>query len=385
MRIDEELTALEDRGLLRELTALPATGGKLVLEGREVLNLSSNDYLNLSTDPRVKAAAVRAVENIGCGATASRLMTGHLQLHEELEGDLAALTGREASLVFGSGFLTNLGVVTALVGRGDEIFSDRLNHASLIDGSRLSGAKIHRYRHGDMNHLEDLLSRSEGTGRRLIITDSVFSMDGDFAPLRDLQYLAENHDALLVVDEAHAIGIFGEGGGVCRSLLPDVKPDVVVGTLSKALGGYGGFVSCSSRMKEYLINRARSFIFSTALPPACLAGARAAVRIINETPALGDELLARSRFLSDSLIGEGLLSRGVESHILPFPVGDDRKALALSRELLRRGLIAKAIRPPTVPVDTARLRLSVTLAHSRNDLTKAVEMIAESVKTVGML
>jgi 8-amino-7-oxononanoate synthase len=382
---EKELESIEKEGLLRTLRSLPACGGKFCWNGKEILNFSSNDYLNLAGDPRLKARARQAIEQWGCGATASRLMSGHLAVHEDLEADLARMVGGESSLVFGSGFLCSLGVLTSLVARDGAIFADRLNHASLVDGSRLSGAKLCRYRHRDMNHLEHYLARDKSTSRRLIVSDSVFSMDGDIAPLRDLFDLAHRYDALLVIDEAHAIGVMGHrGGGVWQALNSNGRPDVILGTMSKALGSYGGFAVCSTAMRSYLINRARSFIYSTAIPPACAASTCTAIMIIETTPDLGKRLLSKAKLLRDCLVHAGLDIPEPESQIIPICVGETHTTLDFSQELLREGILAAAVRPPTVPPGTSRLRLSVTLAHTDQDLEQAAVKIGQAARNVGV-
>ena len=384
--VNRELDRLREHGLFRELKALPEAGGKISVNGKKVLNFSSNDYLNLANHPQLKAAAIKATEQLGCGATASRLMSGHLELHEALEADLAHMMGSETALVFGSGFLANIGVLTALAGREDEIFSDRLNHASLIDGMLLSGAKWHRYRHKDVTHLKTLLKGSEPKGRRIIVTDSIFSMDGDIAPLKDLADLADRYGATLVVDEAHAIGIMGErGGGVCRIPGQEIAADVVIGTMSKSLGGYGGFVACSKTMRFFLINRARSFIFSTGLPPACLGGSRAAVSLVKSTPELGTTLMSRVHEFRELLLAEGFSLPEFESQILPIHVGGNLEALHLAKELWTHNIMVTAIRPPTVPAGTTRLRVSVTLAHSIDDLQFAARKLSQTARQRGVL
>lgn len=384
---DKELDMLREQGLFRELRVLPQAGGKISVSGEKVLNFSSNDYLNLSNHPEVKAAAVEAIERLGCGATASRLMSGHLDLHEALEADLARMVGSEAVLLFGSGFLVNIGVLTAIAGRDDDIYADRLNHASLIDGMLLSGARWHRYRHKDMNHLENLLKKSESTGRRFIVSDSIFSMDGDIAPLKDLAELANRYGATLVVDEAHAIGIMGvKGGGVCRISGNEIGADmVVIGTLSKALGGYGGFVACSHSMRSFLINRARSFIFSTGLPPGCLGGGRKAVLLVESTPEIGRQLLSRVKRFREILMAEGFSLPKFESQILPIHIGDNQDALDLASSLWQKNIMVTAIRPPTVPAGTTRLRVSITLAHTHDDLQFAAKEIAGAARQWGIL
>jgi 8-amino-7-oxononanoate synthase len=402
---NNELSTLQSRGLLRRLKALPECGARIRLAGgRVVLNLSSNDYLGLADDPRVKAGAIEAVERLGCSARASRLMAGDLELCEQLEADLARLVGTEAVLVFGSGFLANLGVLTAAAGRGDEVFADRLNHASLTDGMQLSGARWRRYRHKDAGHLASLLAKADATwhgrpghesqghpgparvGRLVVVTDSIFSMDGDRAPLDELAEVAARHGAMLVVDEAHAIGVMGQGGGgICREGGCKARPDFVVGTLSKSLGGYGGFVGCSSALRELLINRARSFIYSTGLPPGCIGAARAALAVLAAQPQMGGQLLAKARLLRDLLAAGSLTVGTTESQILPVHVGGNAEAVRLSQLLWDRGVLATAVRPPTVPAGTARLRLSVTLAHTEDELAAAAAAIIDAAWEVGLV
>jgi 8-amino-7-oxononanoate synthase len=381
--LESELSSLDEQGLMRRLVSYSSCGGKFEYEGREILNLSSNDYLNLSKHSSVQEGSHKALEKYGCSATASRLVSGHLSIHEELEAGLAELLGCEDCLVFGSGFLANIGVLNALAGRGDEVYMDRLNHASLIDGALLSGAQLFRYKHKDTNHLESLLKKSKGRGRKIIVSDSLFSMDGDIAPVQDLAVLSKKNRAIFVVDEAHAIGVFGRGGGICQEL--DVKPDIILGTLSKAFGGYGGFAACSIIMRKFLINRARSFIYSTGLPPACIGSARAGLQLINDNRDMGKALLRKSRKFHSCLSKAGFKMPKFESQIIPLNIGDNRKVVDISNKLFKEhNILAAAIRPPTVPRGTARLRLSVSLAHSDNDLKNAVDKIAKAVKLIGL-
>jgi 8-amino-7-oxononanoate synthase len=313
-------------------------------------------------------------------------MSGHLELHEELESDLAEMTGAEAALVFGSGYLTNIGVLSSLAGAGDHIFADSLNHASLIDGARLSRAGISPYRHADLDHLEQLLKATDTSGQRLIVSESVFSMDGDLAPLQGLADLAARYQALLIIDEAHAIGIMGQrGGGLCRVEGGEVTPDVVIGTLSKALGGYGGFVASSRTIRRFLINKARTFIYSTGLHPACLAGGREAVSIVAENPDLGNALLEKTGKFRQSLSRAGLNSPENQSPILPIIVGDNEKTLRFSQLLQEQGLLIRAIRPPTVPSGSSRVRLSLTLALSDDSLKEAAEKIVQTAEKTGLI
>jgi 8-amino-7-oxononanoate synthase len=395
--LEKELMSIRQKDLLRILRPIEATGGKFVFNGCEVLNFSSNDYLNLAGDTRLKQAAVNAVKKWGTGATASRLMCGNLSLYQELEAELAQMTGKEEALVFGSGFLTNVGIISSLASKEDVIFADKLNHASLIDGMLLSRARWHRYRHRDMNHLEDLLKKTDGAGRgrRFIVTDSIFSMDGDLAPLVELALLADKYGAMLIVDEAHAIGLRGkDGGGVCRELGITDRADIIIGTMSKALGSYGGFAAFSGRIKSYFVNKARTLIYSTGLPPATLASALEAARLIKKhdrmgpsgaMESLGKKLFSRVKYFHALLAAGGFPLPPLESQILPFPVGKNNGALNLAERLQERNLLAVAIRPPTVPEGTARLRLSVTLAHTERDLKKAAGYIIQCAKGEGVL
>jgi 8-amino-7-oxononanoate synthase len=368
--IDGELAARRRQHLLRE--ARVQAGG--------ALNFSSNDYLHLAHHPDVIAAAERALREVGAGAGASRLVSGTLALHAELEARLATLKGYPAGLVFGSGYLTNLGVLPALVGRGDAIFADRLAHASLLDAALLSRAALHRFRHNDAGHLEELLKSHAGAGRKLVVTESVFSMDGDVAPLPDIAAIAERHGALLLVDEAHATGVFGPGGsGLIRAHKLESAVHVSMGTLSKALGGYGGFVACSEKVRTLLVNRARAFIFTTAPPPAVLGAALGALDVLEKNPGMGAELLRRAALFRQQLQTAGLDTLQSASQIMPVFVGDNARALALADRLREQGLLVVAIRPPTVPEGTARLRLSVTLAHSEADLARAAKIIGAAV------
>jgi 8-amino-7-oxononanoate synthase len=360
-----ELSALEERSLLRRLDRLDSPQGPSVrLAGRQLLNFSSNDYLGLAFDPRLIEAGRRALAEWGSGAGASRLVVGHQGPHASLERALSDFEGCEAALVFSSGYAANVGVLSALVGEGDAVFSDALNHASVIDGCRLSRASIVRYRHGDVGHLAELLKATPAR-RRLVVTDTVFSMDGDLAPLRELQRLCREEGAGLMVDEAHATGVFGEGGaGLCQAL--EVDADVRVGTLSKALGGAGAWVAGSRALIELVLNRARSFVFSTGLPPAVCAVGEAAVTRLHEEPELRRRLWRNVEALATGL---GLPAT---SPIFSLVVGAPQVALEASASLLRQGFLVKAIRPPTVPDGTSRLRVSVSAAHTVGDIERLV-------------
>jgi 8-amino-7-oxononanoate synthase len=361
-----------------------AQGVRLRLGGRECLNFSSNDYLNLAADARLARAAARAARRYGCGSGASPLVSGYLPPLRALERDLARWEGTEAALVFNSGFAANLAAVSALAGRADAVFSDEWNHASLIDGCRLARARTHVYRHGDATHLEDLLRRhGPSARRRMIVTDTVFSMDGDLAPAAALADLAARYDCMLLLDEAHATGVLGDAGRGVTDLVPAgaIDPDrlVKVGTLSKALGAQGGFVCGTRRLVRWLVNHARPYIFSTALAPPSAAAARRAVALVREEPERRGHLLALADFLRKRLREAGFADAdGIlrsRCQIIPLIVGSEREAVAWSEHLLERGLFVPAIRPPSVPAGTARLRVSLTAGHTECNVDQLAEAL----------
>jgi 8-amino-7-oxononanoate synthase len=372
-----ELAALEDAGLRRRLRALAsASDAEVVLDGRRVLLLSSNNYLGLATHPAVVEAAADALRRWGCGAGASRLIAGHLELHAAVEAKLAAWKGTEAALLFPSGYQANVGAITALVGRGDHVWSDALNHASIVDGCRLARATVHVYPHRDVRALEADLAAAPTRGRRLIVTDSVFSMDGDRAPLGALAALAEHYHSWLMVDEAHAAGVLGpHGAGLAAADGVSGAVHVHVGTLGKALGGGGAYVAGSRALVDILVNRARSFVYTTALPPAAVAAAGAAVDVVIAEPERRETLLRHAARLRAGLAALGLDVRG-DTHIVPVVVGDNRRALALAEALLARGVLVHAIRPPTVPAGTARLRVTPMAVHGEAHLAHVLDAFA---------
>jgi 8-amino-7-oxononanoate synthase len=337
-----------------------------------LLNFSSNDYLNLASDPRLARAAAQAARRYGCGAGASALVSGHLPPLRALERDLARWEGTEAALVLSSGFAANLAVLTVLAGRGDAIFSDELNHASLIDGCRLSRGNVHVYRHCDLDHLQQLL-RKQGAGarRRLIVTDTLFSMDGDLAPVAGLVEIANRHDCLLVVDEAHATGVLGQKGRGVTELVsagPTTERIVKVGTLSKALGAQGGFVCGSRQLIDWLVNAARPYVFSTALAPPIAAAARRSVALVELEPERRSRLLHLSALLRAELEALGHPPTGSACQIVPLIVGTAKASVRVSKKLEERGLLVPAIRPPSVPEGTARLRISLNAGHTEEDV-----------------
>lgn len=375
--IPAELERIRREGLERTLSPLPS-GGPVVIDGkRRITNLSSNDYLDLAHHPLVIARAEEALLQVGASASASRLVTGTLTLHEELEVGLGEFFGWEAALVFGSGALANLSVVSTLVGRGDWIIADKLVHATLLDGAVLSRAKLERFHHNDLSHLEELLKKASTSGGRvLVVTESVFSMDGDLAPVPEISALCVQYGAMLLVDEAHAVGVFGPSGrGVLHQYnSQDVSGvTVVTGTFSKAFGSYGGFALCRTPVRELLINRAREFIYTTALPPASVGAALGALQVLRSESSLGERLLEKAALFRGALQREALPVSS--SQIVPIVVGDNWLALEASRRLRERGVLVIAIRSPTVPAGTARLRCSVSLGHTPEELLEAAREI----------
>lgn len=377
------LEEIRAAGLLRSLRLVESPQGpRVTLDGREVLLLCSNDYLGLAEHPAVRRAAAEAAERWGAGAGASRLVSGNMAPHRRLEEELAAFKGSEACVLFGSGFLANTGVIAALAGRGEVVLSDALNHASIVDGCRLAAAQTVVYPHADLDALAAAL-RDAGDRPATIVTDSVFSMDGDLAPLEGIVELARRHGARVVVDEAHATGVVGPGGrGLVAQLGLEGEVDVVVGTLSKALGSYGAFACCERQTAEFLVNRARTLIFSTALPPPAVGAALEALRLVREEPALVERLHANARVLRAELAAHGLPVAPGEMPIVPVVIGDPREAMARCEEALRRGVFAQAIRPPTVPEGTSRLRLVAMASHDPADLRRAAATIAGAQDSV---
>ena len=359
---------------LRTLTPLDwRAPGVAVVSGREFIDFSSNDYLGFSTHPALIAAARHALQRYGVGSGASRLLSGDFALHHELEEAVAAFKGTEAALVFNTGYQANTGLLPALVDRHDVIFADALAHASLLDGAVLSRAKFIRFRHNDTQHLADLLARSRGEyARALILTESIFSMDGDRAPLHELVALKEQYQCRLFVDEAHATGVFGSGCVAEEGLTARIE--FLMGTFSKALGGFGAYFACSRLTHDYLVNAARSFIYSTALPPAVIAANLAAVRLCREEPEHGRALLEKAAMFRDALRAMGWGVSG-ESQIVPVLLGDSDTALRYAESLNVRGLRAPAIRPPTVPDGAARLRFSLCSAHTPAQLQAVTEAL----------
>jgi glycine C-acetyltransferase/8-amino-7-oxononanoate synthase len=386
--IEQRLEELERLGLSRRLRLVSGPQGPTVLvDGKPVLLLCSNNYLGLADHPRVREAAAEAAMRWGVGAGASRLVSGTMTIHRRLEESLAEFKGSESCLLFGSGYLANIGVIGALAGAGDTVFSDELNHASIVDGCRLSRAEVVVYRHRDVEHLAWSL-RKHGRGecaRRLIVTDSVFSMDGDVAPLEEIAELADMYGARVIVDEAHATGNLGPGGrGAVAEAGLESEIDVIVGTLGKALGSYGAYVCASAEMVRYLINTARPLIYSTAPSPPAVAGALAALGLLQERPHRVDRLRSNARALRRGLAGEGFPVADAHMHIVPLIVGDERTAMRLCQETLERGVFAQAIRPPSVPAGSSRLRLTAMASHTATELEMAATVFGDAAHAIGL-
>jgi 8-amino-7-oxononanoate synthase len=375
--LGEELRKLEELSLNRSIVT-PTTGQepRVILNGRRLSLFTSNNYLGLSTDPRLIDASVRAIQRYGTSVSASRLLCGSTPLHEELELRLARLKGREACLLYSSGYLANLGIITSLLGPRDVVFSDELNHASIIDACRLSGATTAVYDHLDLDHLERLLSQTPGR-RRLIISESVFSMDGDLAPVPELSGLADRHGALLVLDEAHSTGVLGkDGAGVLSHFGISAAPVVIVGTLSKALGSVGGFVAADRTIISYLQNRSRSFIFDTALAPGAVGAALAAIDLLEAEPWRRERALALASSLREGFIRRGFPPTESVTQIVPLMLGKAHTAVQTEARLRAAGVLARAIRPPTVPKGTSRIRFNVMATHDDADIQKVLDAVS---------
>jgi 8-amino-7-oxononanoate synthase len=382
--IQARLSELKELGLYRRTRLVSGPQGpNVVLDGRPVLLLCSNNYLGLADHPRVQDAAAEAALRWGVGAGASRLVSGTMTVHSRLEQRIAAFKGTEAALLFGSGYLANLGVIGALAREGEVVFSDELNHASIIDGCRLSRAEVFVYSHNDMEHLAWGLAQA-GPRAALVVTESVFSMDGDVAPLEEICELAQRSDARVVVDEAHATGCLGPGGrGAVAEAGLEGEVDVIVGTLGKALGSYGAFAACDDELAKLLTNTARTLIFSTAPPPPAIAGALAALEVLVEQPRRVDRLQANAEILRAELAREGFDVSGASTQIVPLVVGEASTAMRVCEAALERGVFAQAIRPPTVPAGTSRLRLAVMSTHTKDELRDAARVLGRAALQAG--
>jgi 8-amino-7-oxononanoate synthase len=376
--LQAEYTELEKTGLLRHLrTVMSPPANTITIDGHYVVNLGSNNYLGLSTHPRVMSAAASAAMIYGAGASGSRLLSGNSDLYTTLEANLAKIKGTEAALVFSSGYAANTSIIPVLAGEGDLILSDALNHASIIDGCRLSRATKKIYRHCDVEHLKTLLAESADFKRRLIVTDGVFSMDGDIAPLPDIYEVVLDYNAMLLVDDAHGFGVLGKGGSGTVSHCGLEGQDIIqMGTLSKAVGGLGGYVAGRRVLIDLLINRARGFIFTTGLPPATLSAADAALKVMRSSRDLRQRLLKHAETMKTALTNLGYTLLPSETQILPVILGEPQRATDVAEALLAADVFAPAIRPPAVPSETSRLRVTVMATHTDLDIEHALDGFA---------
>lgn len=374
---DAQLKQLEEKAQKRKLRQTDSDSCFVWMDGKKMFNLASNNYLGLANDERLIEASVQAARKYGAGATASRLIVGNFSLYDEAEAALAQWKRSEAALIVNSGYSANVGILSAVAGRDDVIFSDKWNHASIIDGAILSRAEVKRYRHNDIDHLEALLRKTDKQKRKIIVTDTVFSMDGDIAPLGELVRLKEKYGALLMIDEAHSSGLYSEKGeGIAHHLGIAEQVDIQMGTFSKALGAFGAYVVGKKVLIDYLINHMRSLIFTTALPPAALGAIQAAIAIVQEAHERRKQLQQLSLYFRTRLQELGFDTGSSITQIVPVIVGDNERAVQFSRHLQERGIAAVAIRPPTVPEGTARIRFSLMATMTKEQLDWALAEIA---------
>lgn len=372
--IDEELKQIKDKNLFRILTELQSgQSPEIVIAGKRYILLASNSYLGLTTDPKVKDAAQRALEKYGTGSGGSRLVSGSSDLHRELEDRIADFKKTEAAILFSSGYLANVGAISALVGPGDVIYSDELNHASIIDGCRLSHAEIKIYKHCDVGHLDSLISSDKSRNKKLIVTDTVFSMDGDLAPLPDLVELAEKYGCMLMIDEAHATGVLGKrGSGATEYFSVEDRVPIVMGTLSKAVGSLGGYVAGSRTLIDFLRNRARTYIFDTSLPASSLAASQAAIDIIEFEPERRKYLWYLIEKFKSGLKNIGLELLTSHSAVIPVLIGEAQPTLDFARLLRENGVFTPAVRPPSVPPGKCRIRATLMATHEEEHIELAL-------------
>ena len=376
--ITEEIERLSDLGLKRTLLRVDGPQGpRVIIEGQERILLCSNDYLGLASHPALKEAAVKAVEAYGVGSGASRLVSGSMAPHMELEERIRAFKGTEDALLFNSGYNANIGILTALADRSTDVFSDRFNHASIVDACILSRARVRRYAHADAGSLERML-KSSTAAKKLVVTEGIFSMDGDIAPLEEILWLVEKYDATLILDDAHATGVLGKGGrGTLAHLGLEENPFIIqVGTLGKALGTFGAFVAGGEDVIELLRSKARTFVYTTSLPPAICAASITAFDMVEQNPFLRKRLWENVRYFKEGL-GRLALATVSSTQIIPVVVGSAEETMEISLRLLEKGVFIQGIRPPTVPDNTSRLRVTVTAAHTKEDLDTALSAIKE--------
>lgn len=377
--LKKELKNLKKNDLYRQLRIVETQQGpRVIINGKEVILLCSNNYLGLANHPTVKKAANKAIKEYGCGSGASRLISGTMTLHNELEKKIAQFKCTDSALVFNSGYDANVGVISALMNKKDIIFSDELNHASIIDGCRLSGAKMAIYPHKDINALEMLLKKYTSFRKKLIVTDSLFSMDGDIAPLPDIIFLSKKYSAITMVDDAHATGVFGKKGqGIAKHFNLTKEIDIQMGTLGKAVGSFGAYIAGNRDLIDYLVNRSRAFIFTTSLPPGILAASIAAINIIQSKPDFRAKLWRNIDYFKRGLNKRGFLDSKSESQIIPILIGDSKNTIMAGKYLFNKGVFVVGIRPPAVPRKKARLRLTIMASHTKKDLNYALDVLQE--------
>ncbi|MFL5734472.1 MAG: glycine C-acetyltransferase [Chloroflexia bacterium] len=386
-RLDGELNALKEKHMLRKLRVVYGEEKPVSnIDGKTVINLSSNNYLGLTTHPHLREAALKAIETHGVGTAAVRSIIGTMDLHQELEERLATFKHTEASLTFQSGFMSNQGIIQALMEEGDAIISDELNHASIIDGIRLSKAGRYIYKHTDMNDLEAKLKEAQNARTKIIITDGVFSMDGDIAPMKDIVELAERYGAATYVDDAHASGVLGRNGrGSVDHWGLNGRVDIQIGTMSKAMGAQGGYIAGIQPLRDFLTHKARPFLFSNALPPSVIATCIAAIDVLEQQPELLDKLWENTRYFKGALQKLGFDIGKSETPITPVIVGSGERAMTLSDRLFAEGVFAQGIGYPTVPEARSRVRTIVTAAHSQQDLDTAIGVFEKVGRDLGII
>lgn len=385
----DQIETLKEQNLYRPLVELQSPqGGRITVNGRRVVNLSSNNYLGLANHPALKAAAIQAVETWGAGAGAVRTIIGTMSIHEQLEKRLAAFKHVEAALVFQSGFTSNAGTIPTILTKEDAIISDELNHASIIDGCRLAGLPSEQrpvYKHNDLDSLEDALKKMQSYKKRLIITDGVFSMDGDIAPLPGIVALAEQYDAAVMVDDAHGSGVLGGGRGTAYHYNVHDRLDIQLGTLSKAVGVMGGYIAGSARLRDWLTQRARPFLFSTAHPPATAAACLAAIELMDSDPSYNERLWVNARYWQDGLKRLGYDIGVTQTPITPVMTGDEGKAQQLQRDLFEEGVLALSVVFPTVPRGKARVRTMPNASHTTEELDDALAAFEKVGRRLGLI
>jgi len=386
-RFSEILQDIKEKGNYRAIRYIkPLSATKVLYNSKEHLNLCSNSYLSLHVHPDIVNAARQAAVEYGSGTCSSRSVSGSIDLYEELEEEIAAYKGYGNALIFSNGYMANIGIISTLTDTGDTIFSDELNHSSLIHSMRLSRAKKVIYKHRDVNDLEKRIRRDKGRGRKFIITESIFSMDGDIAPLRDIFELKKKYDVYIMLDDAHGTGVFGgKGTGLEELFALSGSIDVHMATFGKALGSFGAFVLADKVLLEYLVNRAKTFMYTTALPPSSLAASLAALRLIKMDISFKEELWENIDYMRNSLIQAGFDLKESAGPIIPIVVGEDAKTVKMQEILMEKGLFLQAIRPPTVPEGTSRLRLTVVKGFVKDEMDYAIETLVQAGKTMGLI